>query len=58
MRRPCQEATLVVGVHSRTLARPSVGIDFGLATCLEAGCRREGFGVGGEDCPCQQGILG
>jgi hypothetical protein len=28
------------------------------ATCLEAGCRREQFGVGSEDRPGQQGILG
>ena len=47
-----------LGRHRGTLGQPSVGIDFGLATCLEAGCRREGFGVGGEDRPGQQGILG
>src|SRR2546429_9655978 len=32
---------LTVRSHSRTLAQASVGIDFGLATCLAAGCRRE-----------------
>ena len=51
-------AQVPLGGHSRPLAQPSVGIDFGLATCLEAGCRGEGFGVGGEDRPGQQGILG
>ena len=62
------EAVLVVEGEERSLRSwdfvhcppntKHVGSDVGLAACLEAGCRREEFGVGGEDRAGQQGILG